>query len=314
MPANIKYRIVFIVFALAIVGVVASFRVYRNNVENKRIFNDVSIYPVIFKAKSQLSIPQYNEESIKESENLISDREVITSKAYLVGDVSSGDIFLQNNIESVLPVASVSKLITAIVAKYEINTTDLIRVGSSSLDMPPEYGKLSENEFLSKDVLLNIMLVSSSNIAAESFASFNGRISFIEKMSSYAWEIGMSKSYFADPSGLNERNMSSAKELFELVKYIYSNEKWIFDISKKARYSISTTTRNNFHDITSTHPFVNDPRFLGGKTGRTYKAGETMITILNMNGRPIVFIVLGSEWGKRGADTRMLLEKYLEMI
>jgi D-alanyl-D-alanine carboxypeptidase len=70
---------------------------------------------------------------------------------------------------------------------------------------------------------------------------------------------------------------------------------------------VATTTDHDAHDFINIHPFVGDPRFIGGKTGRTPEAGETMLTILDMGGKPVAFIVLGSDFGAREGDTRALV-------
>jgi D-alanyl-D-alanine carboxypeptidase len=71
--------------------------------------------------------------------------------------------------------------------------------------------------------------------------------------------------------------------------------------------NILKTQNHEAHQYTSTHPYVNDPRFLGGKTGTTDLAGETMMTILNIRENPIAIIVLHSEKGKRKSDTEKIL-------
>ncbi len=64
---------------------------------------------------------------------------------------------------------------------------------------------------------------------------------------------------------------------------------------------------NHFFNI---HPFAKVTGFVGGKTGRTPEAGDTMLTILNINNKPIAFIVLGSAYEKRKSDTDVLISRY----
>ena len=75
---------------------------------------------------------------------------------------------------------------------------------------------------------------------------------------------------------------------------------------------MATTTEHGAHDFVSIHPFVNDPRFIGGKTGHTDEAADTMLTILNIGGQPIAFIVLGSN--DRTKDTSLLVDQVLKIL
>jgi D-alanyl-D-alanine endopeptidase (penicillin-binding protein 7) len=146
-------------------------------------------------------------------------------------------------------------------------------------------------------------------VAAEALASSSiDRIEFLEAMSSYAWEIGMPKSFFADPSGVSPQNAASARDLFALAQYLTEHRPDILALTRVPSVTIATTTEHGSHAIVSTHPFVRDPRFIGGKTGRTPEAGETMMTIMNIQNKPIVIIILGSRYGARENDTRLLLD------
>jgi D-alanyl-D-alanine carboxypeptidase len=88
----------------------------------------------------------------------------------------------------------------------------------------------------------------------------------------------------------------------------------ILTITRVPMFSIATTTEHGSHVFVSTHPFVNDPRFIGGKTGRTEEAGETMLTMMNIADQPIAFIILDARYGARENDTKLLVEKVQEMI
>lgn len=131
-------------------------------------------------------------------------------------------------------------------------------------------------------------------------------------MSSYAWEIGMPSTYFDDPTGLSPRNISSASDFFALARYLYKLRPDILAITKYPTYSLSTTTERGGHELQSTHPFVNDPNFIGGKTGRTPQARETMLTMMMVKNRPIAFIVLSSE--DRRSDTQYLINEVKRIL
>jgi D-alanyl-D-alanine carboxypeptidase len=101
--------------------------------------------------------------------------------------------------------------------------------------------------------------------------------------------------------------VSSALDILSLAKYLYDFRPDILALTRTVSMSVATTTSHGMHDFVSIHPFISDPRFIGGKTGRTIAAGETMLTILRISDHPIAFIVLGSDFGARENDTRLLL-------
>lgn len=234
----------------------------------------------------------------------------VSARAYLVGDIEKGEVYIGYNEDAPLPVASMSKLITAAAALYKLGTSTVIEITGESLDNPPDGSNLQLGEKFTVEEILYPLLLSSSNVAAEALASNINRTDFLELMSSYAWEIGMPNTYFADASGVNARNSASALDIFALAEYLVYYEPAILSITKHPSVEISTTTEHGHHDVESTHPFVRDSRFIGGKTGRTPEAGETMLTILTIGGKKLAFVVLGSSYGKRESDTRLLINEY----
>ena len=263
-------------------------------------------------------------ESVTQSNNEATStpKKEITAYSYLVGDVATGKIYISSNSTNAFPVASMSKLVTAIIATNRFTPTTTIEIPELSTDIATDTSNLQAGEKFSLEEILQPLLLSSSNIAAEAIASTKmssttatstARLSFLGLMSSTAWEVGMPKAYFADPSGLDPQNRASARDIFALAQYLYSSRPDILKITRTVHTTLATTTTHNSHEIDSTHPFVLDPRFIGGKTGRTFEAGETMITILNIGDKPIAFIVLHSRYGYRAFDTNVLIKKYVEL-
>ncbi|MDE2040899.1 MAG: D-alanyl-D-alanine carboxypeptidase [Patescibacteria group bacterium] len=233
---------------------------------------------------------------------------VISAQSYLVGNVATGRIYLEKNDTEVLPVASMSKLITAFVATETLPPSQPVTITDAEMNTATDTSHLAVGETFTASELLYPMLLNSSNVAAEALASTSDRTKFLELMSSYAWEIGMPATFFADPSGVSPRNISTAVDFFNLAKYLYSSRPDILAITRTVSQRVATTSEHLGHTFDSIHPFVTDPRFIGGKTGHTPEARDTMLTILNIGGQPIAFIVLSSE--DRRADTDMLIEMY----
>jgi D-alanyl-D-alanine endopeptidase (penicillin-binding protein 7) len=156
---------------------------------------------------------------------------------------------------------------------------------------------------------MQLLLVESSNEAAEVIAGQYGRDKFIEEMNSKAKQLGMLSSKFVDPSGLGPENASSLGDLFRLSQYIHSNRQFIFDIT--ADGSIPTIEGfNEFADLQNFNQVKNDDSFVGGKVGETLAAGKTSVSLhkLKIQGseRTVIIILLGS--ANRTDDVHTLLD------
>lgn len=253
---------------------------------------------------------KYIESFVDMEKKIAKPEDSIGAKAYLVGDVNTGKVYLSRNIAQALPVASMSKLVTAFVSTDLIKKDAVISITEEEMKLPQDGSLIMAGEKFTMNELLYPLLLNSSNIAAEALASATGRSSFLENMSSYSWEIGMPKTFFADASGLSPNNAASAEDLFELAKYLYKYRPDILAITRTIKTSVSTTTDHGAHNFTNIHPFVMDVDFIGGKTGHTPQAGDTMLTIINIKNKPIAIVVLGSGKGEREKDTRILIDIY----
>jgi len=230
----------------------------------------------------------------------------VSAQAYLIGNMVTGQIYDERNGTSPLPIASMSKLMTALVATNVLTPTTTIQITPAEASVYPDLSRIGAGEKFTEKEILYPLLLDSSNIAAEALASTTNRASFLNLMNGYAWEIGLPKSYFADPSGLSPLNQASAEGFFALAQYVYKSRPDLLAITRINMISVATTSDHGAHDFISIHPFVTDPRFIGGKTGHTPEAGDTMLTILNIGGQPIAFIVLGST--NRARDTSLLID------
>ena len=233
----------------------------------------------------------------------------ITANAYLVGNITTGKIYLQKNAGLRAPIASMSKLLTAIVATDTLSPTTTVLITPEAVLAPPDQSGIAVGERYEAQELLYPLLLDSSNIAAEAFSYTGNRTTFLELMSSYAWEVGMPATFFADPSGVDPHNASSANDFFALARYLYVYRPDILALTRTASMRLASTTDHAARQFNSIHPFVNDPRFIGGKTGRTPEAGETMLTLLTLNGQSVAFVVIGSQMDHRATDTSLLIDK-----
>lgn len=309
-----------------ILGFVFSWQVDKNQAntqniqkENLLVFVETaqSVTPPLI-LEEDLIQPEKVKEQISKSKIVKKDPNAITAEAYLVGNYKTGEVYLEHNSDLVFPIASISKLFTALIATHFIDLKKEITITQQALDTQGDAGGLIIDEKYTVDELLYPLLLESSNDAAEAIALSYGYTDFISSMNSLVMEIGLNKTSFKDASGLNPSNVSNAKDLFMLAKYINENEKALLDITDKKEFSFSTTTEHGSHDFININPFVNYPPFIGGKTGRTQEAKESMISLFNIEinsiSYPVAVIILRSDFGEREIDTERLIERAQKII
>ncbi len=317
-------KVIIITIALAIIGIAAGFKIQieldRSNPRVDHVVLDKptqapvtleSTVPIVEPSVIRVSaivapvitVPKVTSPAIVEISST-----TITAKAYIVGDLVTGQIYKQLNVKEALPIASISKLITAIVLTKELASSSVITISEPNLDQPVESSGIYGGEQYSVQDILYPLLLSSSNLAAQSIASSSAMQNFIQLMFGYAREIGMNSTRFLDSSGLDSGNVASAQDIFTLAKYIYNHRPDLLTITRNRDISFATTTEHGSHTFFSTNAYVYNSDFIGGKTGRSNAAGETMLTMLNIHDKKVAIIVLGSEPGRREQDTRKLID------
>jgi D-alanyl-D-alanine carboxypeptidase len=311
---NFSKRVILVIaISLSVIGIIASVRYIVTHNQGNSI-HEVVIAPNSNTGESAIGLPSLETTSTTTTRIPVVPRDEVTARAYIVGDLKTGTIYIEKYATTPLPVASMSKLITAIVATDTLTPTTTVAITELNMNVASDTSRISAGETYTMHELLYPLLLSSSNVAAEAIASTSDRNAFFELMKSYAWEVGASTAFFADPSGLSPQNVASGHDLFSLAQYLYTFRQDILELTRTATSSIATTTDHGAHEFVSTHPFVTDPRFLGGKTGRTVEAGETMMTLMHIKNHDIVCVVLGSRYGERAHDTAILLQRTEKLI
>jgi len=197
-----------------------------------------------------------------------------------------------------LPIASLTKLMTALVVleKYDLNTK--IIIDDKIMSQVGEQGSLKLGEILSVKDLLYISLIESSNRAAYALAEIVGIDNFVYLMNKRAEELGMSNTYFVDSSGLNPNSISTVDDLAKLTEYLYESQPLFKEIISLKEYDLYLNNGIFHHKLINTNQLlVVIPGVVGGKTGFTNEArGCYMIIKRNSNdGTYFINIILGSE-------------------
>lgn len=235
----------------------------------------------------------------------------VSSKAYLVADLNTGEIIASENRDVVYPIASLSKLMTALVSLETVNQYSEALVSWSAVSTYGKQGGLLSGERVAVGDLLYPLLLESSNDAAEVIAEHAGRNFFIKNMNDKAESIGIYNTSFEDPSGLSENNISTAEDLFKLTKYINQYKNYIFSVTTEKEYKIEGHTWFN------NSKFRNDETYRGGKNGYIAAAKHTLISTFDLpleefGKRRVAIVVLQSDDATK--DTRAILLYLLENV
>jgi len=231
----------------------------------------------------------------------------VPSPHYLVADVKNSVVLASSLLDEPAPIASLTKLMTALVAAETLNLDRTVRVIEPTF-VQSLIPRLQYRQSVSLYSLLQLLLIESSNEAAEIIASQVGRDKFIDLMNNRASSLGMTNTSFVDPSGLGAGNVSTLRDLFRLTQHIYEARSFILELS--ANQDLPTAfIGGEFGRLINFNEIDGDDTFIGGKIGETRAAGQTSVTLhrLMVRGqeRVVAVIILGSE--SRNADVLLLL-------
>ena len=232
----------------------------------------------------------------------------ISASHYLVADIKNNTILAASDVEAKAPIASLVKLMTALVAAEYINLDKDVYVSQEKY-VTTLIPRLDGRWKVSMYSLLQLLLVESSNEAAEVIATQVGRDRFITLMNEKALALGLEDTTFTGPSGLDDGNVSTVGDLLRLVQYIHYNRNFILELTNDQ--DLPTAYKSGeFGELENFNQIEDVDSFIGGKVGETLAAGQTSVSLhrLNINGteRILAFIILNSS--DRNEDVKKLLE------
>ncbi len=236
----------------------------------------------------------------------------VSSKAGLFIDTSSGQILYLKNAHERLPIASLVKVMTVLIALEYKKMDDQFVVSQKAAEMEPDKMLLIAGEKLNLKELLDGIFLVSANDAAEVLAerSTGSREEFIRLMNSKASQLGMKDTFYVNPTGLDEdvnNSYSSAYDLALLTRYLIRNYPEVVDISKTEHIFLPQTESHQDYDMYSgINLLTTYPGVVGFKTGYTPEAGLTLITLARINGHEVIGVLLGS--GDRRDEAKELLD------
>jgi len=257
-------------------------------------------------------------EELKQDNQLKRDLESLDVNAKAVISVKIDNqgnekVMLARNIDEELPIASLSKLMTALVVFDSYDLYQAINISQKSVNQEESFGYLTAGESLSVNNLLHSALIESSNDAAYALSQPLGEDKFIELMNSYE----LNNTYFYNPTGLDDSekiNYSTANDLVKLTRYILEEHPEIFEITAKNSYKIVRPSGSLHHFISeSTNKLLKEyPKITGGKTGWSLSANGCLLIILDdpNSGDYYINVVLGA--GDRFGEMRKIINTILD--
>lgn len=278
-----------------------------------------------------LAQPNKGPEIAKEQNEPVEEKEVVVSpfdgiqiegRSAIVLDLETGEPLYQKDADRVLPLASLTKVMTAVTALELIPHYTVVTIDPSFLEEEGDAGLFSNESWRLKD-LLDFSLVTSSNDASRAVASVAGAVSngsgvydvgrddFIEEMNREAGRLGLTRTKFWNETGLDVDEVQSggygsARDMAHLLKYVLAEHPNLLEATTDERGSASSLT--NTHSIKNTNEFANDiPGLIGSKTGFTDLAGGNLMVVFNAGLRqPVAVVVLGSSYDGRFTDVMKL--------
>jgi D-alanyl-D-alanine carboxypeptidase len=280
--------------------------------------HNVSLKPVL---QGQVASPTIEKRFafVPKSEDQSKEIPEVGAFAYQAVDVETQQILASKNIFEQRQLASVTKLMTAMVVldEYEWGAGEFVPMSESAF---ATYGgnSIRVGEFFSVEDLVRAILIASSNDAANLLGERFGEGNldrFVWKMNQKARRLNLTQTVFANPSGLDEpekSHFSTVDDVTEMGIYAYKNYPEIWE-ALALEVATITSQEGRQVEVRNTNRILSDEYMIAGKTGMTEEAGETFFVILNLNGRDVAVTLMGSDFGGgRFADTQKVYNWIME--
>lgn len=251
----------------------------------------------------------------------------LKAKSVFVWDIQTRRKLYGYNEQERLPLASVAKMMMAVVASEALPLDTQITIAPVDLMNEGDSGLYAGEQWAFAD-LLNLTLVASSNDGASAIAGVAGasmirhattsnpyisKKLFIEKMNAKAHDIGLDNTYFSNESGLDLNSLTggaygSARDMGMLFEYILNKHPKLFSATSYAKFDVSSKS-NIVHHVANTNAGVEHiAGFIGSKTGYTDLAGGNLVVVVDIGvNHPVVIAVLGSTRDGRFTDVEKLI-------
>jgi D-alanyl-D-alanine carboxypeptidase len=235
----------------------------------------------------------------------------VSAKAVLVIETHSNEALYSQNVWEPLPIASLTKLMTALIVKERANLDQIVTVGPIIRRVGGSKMGLKEGENISIHNLLKGLLITSGNDAAMvlSEAVAGSPEAFVEIMNERKISLGLEHTQFSDPAGVQDTNVSSAFEIAHLAKHVFKDP-LLQSIMRQKEAVITSADGKQTHLLSNTNRLLGTDigeRIIAAKTGTTPLAGQCLISFIgNESDRTTMTVLLGSN--NRYEEMKTLLQ------
>lgn len=244
---------------------------------------------------------------------------VIYSKASYLVDVDSAYPLYEELAIEKLPIASTTKMATALVVleNHADKLQDVVTITPTMINVEGSDIQLRSGEKITVENLLNGLLIMSGNDTAYALAEyFGGREAFVAEMNRKVNEIGANNTVYQDPAGLNDEGYSTAKDLALIATYGLRNPKFA-EIVKTPTKTVTSTDGRLQHELKNSNRMMRSeeplyfPYAIGVKTGFTNEAGHVLVSCAEKDGHRLLSVVLNTQENSLTAsakESKKLLE------
>lgn len=226
----------------------------------------------------------------------------IKSQAAMVFNAQDDHVIYDKNADQVMPIASITKLMTAmVILDARLSADEIITIENADVDkLKHTTSRLPVGTSYARHELLRLSLMSSENRAAAALGRTypGGTKAFIDAMNIKAKQIGMFNSQFVEPTGLSSSNVATARDLAKLVSASNSYAT-IREFSTTSEHFVSPGNKRGQLQYVNSNSLVRSQSWAidVSKTGYLNEAGRCLVMHANISGQPVVIVLLNS-WGK----------------
>ena len=246
--------------------------------------------------------PKQQDEELADAVFKFTSTPKLQSSIALIYDEQSKRALYTKNAENVAPIASITKLMTAmVVLDAKLPLDEKITISNDDADhRKGTHSRMRAGLTLTRGELLKLALMASENRAAAALArTYPGGMDVaVAKMNAKAQELGMHSTRFFDPTGLNSNNVSTAQDLVLMVRAAQYYEP-IHQFTTTSSHTVQLVKHRPLH-FNNTNPLVKNASWNIGvsKTGYISEAGRCLVMKATISKRPVIIVLLDS-WGKR---------------
>lgn len=265
------------------------------------------------KENQQNSTKKEEEKPKKEKKLYIDEPPEITAKAFAVENMKTGERIYGKNTNEKLPPASITKIMTALVALDRYNLNKAVPVPKECTTVEGSKAGFKPYDVFTIEDLLYAMLVKSSADAACTLASIDGHETFLIAMNQKAKSLGMNNTHFQNEIGLDspDAQLSTVDDINKMVKAALKYKIFQIIVGTQTKTVTSLNSKNKYV-LHNTNDLLTLPGTVGIKTGYTENAGQCLTYLYENKGEELLITVLGSQ--DRFKDTKALLDWTITQI